>query len=118
MAVVVVSFAKRWMMVSRQIWWPWCKSSSRQRGTRGRGRRQAHFVPALASDTLDDDVHDVDGKVEVGLLLDELAETVDRRRSEGSVLCERRKRQRQLKSWKERSSVPLTSDSHISRKRL
>lgn len=34
-------------------------------------------VPAFATDSLDDDVHDVDRKVEVGLLLDEFTKTVN-----------------------------------------
>lgn len=47
------------------------------------------FVPTLASESLHDGVHDVDREVEVGLLADEGAETVECGGSDRRVLCKR-----------------------------
>lgn len=47
------------------------------------------LVPALAAETLDDDVHDVRRKVEVGLLAHAGAQAVQRGGSDRRVLCER-----------------------------
>lgn len=45
-------------------------------------------IPALATEALHDDIHNVDGKIEVGLLADERAQAVYSGRCESRVLCE------------------------------
>lgn len=47
------------------------------------------FVPALATETLHERVHDVDGEVEVGLLASEGAEAVEGGGGDGRVFCGR-----------------------------
>ena len=43
---------------------------------------KSHIVPTFSTDTLDDDVHDIDGEIEVRLLLHERTETMQRSGSE------------------------------------
>lgn len=77
-----------------------------------------YIIPSLATEALDDDIHDVDGKVEVGLLLDERAQAVEGGGAENRILCERQRKVSSRAADSEECNTPLTSVSHISRKRL
>jgi hypothetical protein len=73
-----------------------CEASASRSG--GEVEESTHIIPSLSPNSLDDDIHDVDTKVEVGLLLDESAERVKSGSGERRILCGNERELVQLKA--------------------